>query len=478
MRSHRPTKRFLLLCCLAALLALAGCQSGSNGGDGVEHVERPDPESDRLGWEDGYWHDDPVAINESDGYNESEVEAVAARTMARIEVIRDLEFEDDVSVELVSRADHRNRSTGGHALSTRHEAYHAQVWEAALILGEDTSPAEARQSISSEAVAGYYDPSTDEIVVVGTESLDAATLAHELTHAVQDQQFNLSGDSAVRDRSRARTMVVEGDADAVESRYVDRCGENWSCAGSTGDGLDFDDVVDLSELLVCELLPGCENDGGLDVDRGYLLTFAQPYQLGPEFVEGVHDDGGWDAVNDLHETYPESTEQVIHAEKYPDEGPVNVTLADRSTDEWSRFDHEPVAQTLGESILYVTFEDNGALNDTGNYSAAPSAGWAGDALVPYHNGSADADESSESEAYGYVWKLEWDTEQDAREFDDAYRSILADRANVSADQSVFVVPESDPYGDAFRVTRDGTTVTIVNAPERPALSEIHAPVDE
>jgi len=28
------------------------------------------------------------------------------------------------------------------------------------------------------------------------------------------------------------------------------------------------------------------------------------------------------------------------------------------------------------------------------------------------------------------------------------------------------------------VTRDGTTVTIVNAPERPALSEIHAPVDE
>ncbi|SFR98770.1 hypothetical protein SAMN05216559_2096 [Halomicrobium zhouii] len=478
MRPPRPTKRFLLLCCLAVLLALAGCQSGTDGGDGVTHVERPDPESDRLGWEDGYWHDDPVSINESDGYNESEIEAVAARTMARIEVIRGLEFEDDVSVELVSRAEHRERGTGGHSLSTRHEAYHAQVWEAALILGEDTSPSEARQSVSSEAVAGYYDPASDEIVVVGNESLDAATLAHELTHAVQDQQFDLSGDPAVRDRSRARTMVIEGDAEAVESRYVDRCGENWSCAGAAANMDAFDDVVDLSELLVCELLPGCENDGGLDVDQGYLLTFAQPYQLGPEFVEGVHDDGGWDAVNDLHENYPASTEQVIHPEKYPDEAPVNVTVEDRSTDEWSRFDHEPEAQTLGESILYVTFYDNDALNGTRNYSRAPSAGWAGDALVPYHNGTAGANETSDSEAYGYVWKLEWDTEQDAREFDDAYRSVLADRANASADQSVYVVPGSDPYGDAFHVSRDGTTVTIVNAPAREDLSEIHAPVDE
>ncbi|MCU4799902.1 Hvo_1808 family surface protein [Halobacteria archaeon HArc-gm2] len=476
MRLPRPTRRFLLLCCLAVLLALAGCQSGSDGGDGVTHVERPDPESDRLGWEDGYWHDDPVSINESDGYNESEIEAVAARTMARIEVIRDLEFEEDVSVELVSQAEHRERGTGNHSLSARHDAYHAQVWEAALILGEDTSPSEARQSVSSEAVAGYYDPSSGEIVVVGNETLDTATLAHELTHAVQDQQFDLSGDPAVRDSSRARTMVIEGDADAVESRYVDRCGHNWSCAGSVGEGLDFDAFVQLSELLVCEFLPDCEN--GPDIDQGYMLTFAQPYRIGPEFVEGVHDDGGWDAVNDLHGNYPASTEQVIHAEKYPDEKPVNVTVEDRSTDEWSRFDHEPVAQTLGESILYVTFYDNDALNGTRNYSRAPSAGWAGDALVPYHNGTVDANESSESETYGYVWKLEWDTEQDAREFDDAYRSILADRANASAGQDVYVLPESDPYGDAFRVSRDGTTVTIVNAPARSDLSEIHAPVEE
>jgi len=350
--------------------------------------------------------------------------------------------------------------------------------EAALILGEDTSPAEARQSISSEAVAGYYDPSTDEIVVVGTESLDAATLAHEATHAVQDQQFNLSGDSAVRDRSRARTMVVEGDADAVESRYVDRCGENWSCAGSTGDGLDFDDVVDLSELLVCELLPGCENDGGLDVDRGYLLTFAQPYQLGPEFVEGVHDDGGWDAVNDLHETYPESTEQVIHAEKYPDEGPVNVTLADRSTDEWSPL--RPRARGPDARRIDPLRHLRGQRRPERHRELlrGPSAGWAGDALVPYHNGSADADESSESEAYGYVWKLGGTPSRTLR---GVRRRVPVDTGRPRQRQrgpERVRRPRVRPLRRRLPRDQDGTTVTIVNAPERPALSEIHAPVDE
>ena len=174
------------------------------------------------------------------------------------------------------------------------------------------------------------------------------------------------------------------------------------------------------------------------------------------------------SVDDLYENPPNSTEQVIHPAAYPDERPADVTVPDRSTEAWSRFDHDPVADTVGEASLYAMLAANDAINASGperfGYRSEPSAGWAGDALVPYRDGSGGA---------GYVWRTRWDTERDDRQFFEAYRGILRDRASAHPSDDVYVLPESDPFGDAFRVTRDGTRVTIVNAPSRGELSAIH-----
>lgn len=119
--------------------------------------------------------------------------------------------------------------------------------------------------------------------------------------------------------------------------------------------------------------------------------------------------------------------------------------------------------------MYAMLSANDATSvppaDRFEYRSDPSAGWAGDSLVPYRNGSG---------GYGYVWRLRWDGERDAREFDDAYRSILRERASARPGESVYVLPESDPFGDAFRVTRDGNRVTIVNAPTSEALAAVHS----
>jgi phenylacetate-coenzyme A ligase PaaK-like adenylate-forming protein len=103
--------------------------------------------------------------------------------------------------------------------------------------------------------------------------------------------------------------------------------------------------------------------------------------------------------------------------------------------------------------------------DTYNYAAEPSAGWANDRVFPYHKSSGATAE------YGYVWVTEWDTADDAREFHEAYRAILRAQGGSQQATNVWVVSEG-PYADAFRVTRSGTRVVIVNAPTVDDLDDV------
>ena len=68
------------------LVVLSGCTFGAS------FVDDRAPAEDRLGWEAGYWYDDPLPVNATDGLNESEREAAVARTMARVERIRESSF--------------------------------------------------------------------------------------------------------------------------------------------------------------------------------------------------------------------------------------------------------------------------------------------------------------------------------------------------------------------------------------------------
>ena len=128
----------------------------------------------------------------------------------------------------------------------------------------------------------------------------------------------------------------------------------------------------------------------------------------------------------------------------------------------ARLAHDPVADTAGQASIQVLFQMNG--DASGGYTGPVSDGWGGDTLVPYQNGNQ----------YGYVWELAWDSRVDAREFEDAYRDALTSHDARAEGDGVYVVPESDTFGDAFRVTRDGNRVRIVNAPTVDALDDIHA----
>ncbi|ELZ33968.1 hypothetical protein C474_03375 [Halogeometricum pallidum JCM 14848] len=447
----------LLSVALAALVVVSGCAApvADPSAMPASWSWPDDPPTDRIGWEAGYWYNESIAVDQSDGLNASEREAFVARTMARVERIRGLEFREAVPVEIISRERYRSESD---AFRSDPDPWQEQVYEAAFLVGENESVSDVLNQLYGGAIAGYYTPSDDRIVVVSdgeTPTMSRATLAHELVHALQDQHFGFASTPPTHDGRIAANGLSEGDANYVEALYDERCSAEWDCVTA----------------------PDTEAGGGSDFDFGVYLTVYAPYSEGPQFVHSLRRRGGWDAVNAAYEDAPITAEQILHPEAYPDEGPADVTVRDRSSAAWSRFDRDRSTDRLGEVFIYTAFWDTDAIDRSSlrqqvgpysryNYTSNASAGWGGDELVPYRSGDGE---------FGYVWATEWDTERDAREFRTRYvESLLVGNLNATrVGPNVYVV-EDGPFADAFRVRRSGTRVTVVNAPTVGRLDGVRA----
>ncbi|MFB6096300.1 MAG: Hvo_1808 family surface protein [Haloferacaceae archaeon] len=478
---------------LALLVVLSGCAGlsvsppidrGSASADRVGAVEAPadlaDPPTDTLGWEGGYWYDEPLSITPGDGLNQTERDAVVSRTMARVEYLRGLEFTADVPVTVTSREEFRQRASNRSIPAARRQFDNVK-FEALFLINESTDSVAVQNTNTGSSVAGYYTPANDQIVIVGDGAagflLKEQTLAHELTHALQDQHFDLTRyDRETREGHNALSGLIEGDASYVGHLYRDRCGDAWDCLQAPAGGAGG-------------------SGGGLANIGPYLLTY-QPYSDGPTFVRQLYRRGGWSAVNDAYDAPPESTEQVIHPARYPADGPARPTVTDRTRGSWARIplENRPDYDAFGEAgtnvmLVFPGYDSGGAtqivplrhfLNtengqlsrfDPLNYDHYYTEGIRGDRLVPYR----DADNRT-----GYVWKLVFDDRTEATEFRRGYERLLAYHNATAVDSSsgttVYRIPEGDRNGfsDAFRVTQRGDTIVITNAPTVGALKEVRA----
>ncbi|MFC7176454.1 Hvo_1808 family surface protein [Halosegnis marinus] len=338
----RPRQAVLL----ALLVVLAGCSAGFTGTPTATETATPsatptdtdtatptateaaaappDPETDVLGWENGRWANESLTLDRSDGLNETEIEAVVARAMARVETVRELEFEEDVPVNLVSREEFRNSSAAGGSAdySDAFRAFDNAKFEALFLVGEDRDSLAVQSSNRGSSVAGYFSPSRDEIVVIypgDTPDLPGeGTLSHELTHAIQDQYFDLTSIRAsTREESNAQNGLIEGEANLVQDRYMANCGEGWECLAPPQSG---------------------GGGGGGDLHLGiYIMNFF-PYAAGPGFVAYYQERGGWDRIDEMYDRLPESTEQVMEPPLYAvnRDSPTEVQLTDTQTNGWER----------------------------------------------------------------------------------------------------------------------------------------------
>lgn len=286
-------------------------------------------------------------------------------------------------------------------------------------LDEDTTPAEMRSaelalkkfglappgfqlrsfliSLLAEQVAGYYEPKTGEFHLADWIDLDGQkpVMAHELAHALQDQHFNLRrferwprGDS---DAELAAQALVEGDATLAMSFYV---------------------VQNPLRALALRKSLAQMGDSSKQIDqapRALRETLLFPYEQGMVWSLQLFRQGGWARLSQAFTDLPQSTEQILHAEKYlAREAPARVDIPDISPvlgTSWKRIDYD----VNGEWGLYLILDEHLRAEDESKRAAA---GWGGDRYALY-----------EDERAGKLFLAQltqWDTEQDAREFYDAY----------------------------------------------------------
>ncbi|HEX5452140.1 MAG TPA: hypothetical protein VFW86_07080 [Candidatus Limnocylindrales bacterium] len=219
-------------------------------------------------------------------------------------------------------------------------------------------------------VIGFYDDRTRSLTIVDRSGsfgpLERTTVAHEYTHALQDQHFGLAGldlDAPDQsDRDAARLALVEGDASLSM--------QQWSSAHlSPADQLAL--VAAAADPAQLELLGRTPN---------FLVRqLVFPYTAGLAFVTRLFDDGGWPAVDAVYARPPASTSQILHPERYlAGEAPMSVSLDGTALTAalgpgWS----VRLTDTLGEATLEPWLEPaNGHAQAT-----AAAAGWAGDRAV-------------------------------------------------------------------------------------------------
>jgi hypothetical protein len=131
-----------------------------------------------------------------------------------------------------------------------------------------------------------------------------------------------------------------------------------------------------------------------------------PHVAGSSFATGLRANGGSGAIDAAFRDPPDSTEQVLHPEKYvAREAPIAVgapAVAIQSG--WST----PVPNTEGEAIISIWLQ---ALGVSASVADRAAAGWGGDRL---------AAASGPAGAFVLGWHLTWDTAADADQFAAAY----------------------------------------------------------
>jgi hypothetical protein len=348
-----------------------------------------------------------------------------AKIADQVEEVRGLTFKRAVSPEPLSRRE--LAKLVAESYDTQYPKDQAAAEGRALItigaLPAGTDLHKAVLEFGASQILGFYDTQTHRLVFRSNQTLSPLakfTLSHELTHALQDQNFGLGRlDRLTRrcqdDRAEAFLSVIEGDA--VISQV------QWARAN-----LSQEEILEIQREA--SLIP----PPPASVPQFVQDVFAFPYDAGQTFVQAILARGGLAALDDALRNPPVSTEQVLHPARYPKDVPQDVRAPDISAklgSGWKAIDSSDV----GEGFLRDMFDLDLSVSE----AQRAAAGWDGGQYRAFGNGSRTA----------VLLLTVWDTDRDAREFSDTMERWVGDR------------PAS--------VVRNGASVKVLFASDRETL---------
>ena len=428
----------LLLAALAAALALAGPGGGPAAEPAAATAARPKPaQADAL-----------------DAAELTRISIASTPRVAReVERVRQLEFDHLPKPEVVTSA-----------FLNRLGLREIQDQPGGLGLGPDDAvgritgqlaPDEDLASIyrsTGDLAAAAYDPKSKRLyivsdAVVANRALVEFVLAHELDHALEDQNFGLGDTAKVNDDGAlARQALDEGSATDVMTEFASRY------------------------LNPLQLIASAQtiDDGTGNVPKAYVQQLTWTYLGGMKFIAALRDlAGSWKLVDyALKDRPPATTEQILHPRKYiRDErpSPVQIQSGPLPTAGWRPADAGVFGELATSYLLRIGLD--------APTSSRAAAGWDGDRYELWRHGASPANCADPCRSdLVLVAKWNWDTSRDRGEFARAVAGYVGHGLS------------GKPDGDGVWRVRDGwvaravagDSVTLVFAPTKGLATDVAA----
>jgi hypothetical protein len=362
--------------------------------------------------------------------------ATIAEEIAAVEKIRGLKFTAPVNTVEIDRKDlpaHLRRQFEK-SLPYSIEDWGDVMRALRLIDEKDTDEAivSSLLDLYQSQVLAYYDPPSKTFYTIRqlpealqslpmSEMLDAGINVHELTHALQDQHFQIGDrDEALRDDTDANLAyhaLIEGEASLVMLAYmIEKNG------GSFDEMINSDLLGGVLSAAATQTLPG----GG---PRYFTEMLKFPYLDGLKFVIEGYRRGGWKELDKVYANPPRSSREILHPLDYFDH----------------RFTPLPFNDKPALSVFHLL-----SVEHLGEFHwrllAGEADGWKADRVTIAQNRFCETTVLAETQ---------WDTAAAAQRFYDAYTHTL------------------DDVGYLARI--DGTTVRVAYGADRPLMEHFVKP---
>ncbi len=331
--------------------------------------------------------------------------AMLEEISAKVAGLRELDPLGEVEPQFITRDELRGRMLEFFEDYTPEEAaIDQEVFVLLDLMEEEQDLYTILWDLYCEQIIGFYDYESKELCVVSDKEtlgpLEKMTLVHEYTHALQDQHFDLESlpeEEDNSDLSMAVDSLVSGDATLVESTYI------WTVL----DGSEREALFRESQELRGEKFEAAP--------RFIKENLLFPYDSGLKFVLALHEQGGWQAINQAYSDPPRSTEQILHPKKYLEQDePQPITMPDLQSAlgaGWSQLDSD----VLGELNIRIYLE---TFIDTSKATIA-AEGWDGDRCLFLKD--------TQGRKLLVLYST-WDSLADAQEFFDAYITFVQNKS--------------------------------------------------
>jgi hypothetical protein len=344
--------------------------------------------------------------------------------------IRGLPFKNPVDYEVLDKAGIRQVVAGKLSeIYTDQEIQNVSTALSAFGLLPPNFPLKQTYiNLLGEQIAAFYDQHQHKLFMFRDASLENSQnrviLSHELTHALQDQNFGLlklplevkNNDDA----AMAASALIEGDATLEMTQYMQK-DLTWQ---SLADTVTYSATQSMEEIR--------------KAPRYLRQMLVFPYIQGQQFCAAVYARGGFPALSAVYADPPSSTAQILHPEKYfkeTRENPIPVDFPDTTFQ-----GQKPLADNvLGEMGCRILFGQTDS--STADQIAA---GWRGDRYLVYENGN------------DIVWKSVWSSPDAARTASDAIAAMCTRRFNLSwVDEGLMTIAGDNRPPYQAIIQRDG-----------------------